>query len=372
MAVADSFQDLLTQGQAEAQSRRPDLLFADGDITVAQLHGAASMADACERFSAQSFRETFIDGASGDALTALVDDHYNIQRQAATQAQVEVEFSRVAATAGAGTIFAGTTIATGFGPDGEEVQYTTDTDAVFGALDLGPISVLATASVAGREGNADATEINRILDSIFDPTITVDNPAGAGGGNDEESDPELRERARNFFVTLRRGTLGAIEFGAKQVPSVRFARASEDPDTGLVTIVVSDSDGNSTAQMISDVIIELEEWRCAGTAISVVGGTRVLIDLVIEVTNSLPGFDVAAAEPDLIDATEARIERLNPEETMFLDAMIAAIIAVFPDDIFNITFTAITLTPGGAQAIDDVVPTTAQVLRPGNISFTAP
>ena len=330
------------------------------------------MADAVERFAAQSFRETFIDGAEGDALGALVDDHLNIQRQPSTQSQVTVDFARLTDAGGAGTIPAGTLAATGFGPDGEEIQFNTDTDAVFGGAALGPISVVATASEAGRDGNVDAAEISRILDSVFDPTITITNSLAAGGGNDEESDPELRERARNFFVTLRRGTLESLVFGAKEVPSVRFARADEDPVTGLVTVTVSDSDGNSTAQMVSDVIIELEEWRCAGTAITVVGGTKVLVDLTIEVTNSIAGFDVAAAEPDLVDAVKARINKLDPEESLFLDAIIAAVIAIFPDDIFNLTFTTITLAPGGAQAIADIIPTTAQVLRPGNISFVSP
>ncbi len=373
MAVADSFQDLLTQGQAEAQSRRPDLLFIEGDITVAQLHASASMADACERFAAQGFKETFIDGAEGDSLSALVDDHLNIQRTAATQSIVTADFSRVSSAAGAGTVFAGTTVATDFGPDGEEIQFTTDNDAVFGGAALGPISVTATASEAGRDGNVAVAEITRIIDSIFDSSITVTNPAASGGGNDEESDPELRERARNFFVTLRRGTLASLEFGAKNdVAEVRFARAVEDLTTGLVTVTVSDSDGNSTAQMVNDTILVLEDFRCAGTTVSVVGGTQVLVDLVIEVTDSIAGFDVAAAEADLIDAVEARINKLDPEEDLFLDSLIAAIIAVFPDEIFNVTFTSITLTPGGAQPIQDIIASAAQVLRSGSISFTTP
>jgi hypothetical protein len=70
-----------------------------------------AMADVVLRYAAQAFRDTFIDGAAGDALTALVDDHYNIQRDPATSSAVgDRAFARTSGGAG-GTIAAGTTIA---------------------------------------------------------------------------------------------------------------------------------------------------------------------------------------------------------------------------------------------------------------------
>lgn len=364
MPVAPSFSDLLALGQAEAQTRRPDLLFADGDITIAFLHAAATMSDACVRFAAQAFKDTFLDGAEGDALTTLVDDHLNLQRQPATQAQATVQFSRPSAGGGepAGTIAAGTTVATAFTPDGEEVQFTTDVGLAFGLGELGPKSVAVTAADTGRDGNVGANEIVRVIDAPgFDPTFNVDNSAVAAGGNEEESDEDLRERARSFFLTLRRGTLDSLEFGALTVATVRVARATEDTATGLVTLTVSDSDGNSTAQMRSDAEIAIEAFRCAGSNVTVAGGTQLTTDITVTIAQASPGFDVSAASADIEDAISGRMERLRPDETLFLDSLIAAIIAVDPDNIFDVTFTL---------PIADVVPGAGQVIRAGVITIS--
>ena len=370
MPVAPSFQDLLTQGQAEAQARRPDLTFTDGDITQAQLHGAAAMADAVIRFGAQAFKATFIDGATGNELTALVDDHLNLQREAASSSQVAVEFTRPfdAGAEPAGAIPSGTTVATEFDAEGNEIQFTTDTNLVFGLGVLGPLSVIATAVEAGRDSNVVANKVTRVLDTPgFDPTFTCNNPAAGGGGNDEETDDDLRTRARQFFTTLRRGTLAALEFGAKLVPEIRVALAVENITTGEVTVRVTDADGNSTLQMVADAIAELENWRCAGSTVLVVGGTQLLVDMQITLTTRA-GFDVVPLATTFAAAVEARITKLKVGQIMYLDSIIGVLVAVAPDDVYEVAFDSITLTPGGAQPIQDVAPTTSQVVRAGTIT----
>lgn len=373
MPVAPSFQDLLTQGQAEAQARRPDLVFAEGDISVAQLHGAAAMADAVVRFAAQLFRETFIDGARGDALTTLVDDHLNVQRDPATAAQVVISLSRPYAGGAepGGTILAGTTVATDFDAAGRAVQFTTDSNVVFALAELGPKTVTATATITGTDGNVAAGAVSRVIDQpSFDPTFTVTNAAKAAGGNVEESDDQLRARARSFWVTLRRGTLAALEYGAKLVPEVRVAKAIEDVTTGDVTVYVTDADGNSTLQMVSDVTTELENWRCAGSNVVVAGGSQLLLDITISLVVS-DGFDVEAYADAFAQAATTRISKLKVGETLYLDSLIAAVIGVAPDDVMDVEFDAITGTPGGALAIGDVTPTAIQVIRPGTMTVQA-
>lgn len=370
MPIAPSFQDLLTQGQSESQARRPDLTHLEGDITQAQLHAVAAMGDAVIRFAAQAFRDTFIDGASGDALTDVVDDHLNIQRNLATSAQVTVEYTRPSIGGGepAGTILAGSQTSTEFDSDGNQVVYTTDSNLVFGLSVLGPLSVVATAQVAGRDGNVVANKVTNVIDQpVFDPTFTCDNPAAAAGGNDEETDEQLRTRARAFFQTLRRGTLAALEFGAKIVTAVRVAAASENLSTGIVTVTVTDADGNSTAQMVADVVTELENWRCGGSTVTVVGGSQLVTDVTVQLVVR-SGYDVAANATTIGTAMVTRLSKLKADETMFLDSVIASIIAVSPDDILDVEFTAITITPGGAQPIVDLVPGTAEVIRGGTMT----
>lgn len=368
MPVAPSFSDLITQGIAESQARRPDLTLLDGDVSLAQLHGAGAMADAVVRTAVQLYKATFLDGAKGDDLTALVNDRLNLQRGLATAAQATVSFSRPAGPQPAGTIPLGTTIATEFDAAGDEVQFTTDANVVWALSEGGPKTVVATAVVAGRDGNVATNTIVRIIDQPpFDTTFTVDNTAAAGGGNDQETDDDLRTRSREFFATLRKGTLAALEFGAKEVPEVRVAAGTENIATGQTTLRVTDGDGNSTLQMVSDVITELNNWRCASANVLVVGGSKLILDMTITLSVRA-GFDVVPLATVFSDAVTARLKKIKGGEKLFLDSAIGVLVAVAADDVLGVTFDTITGTPGGALPIADVVPTVGQVIRAGTIT----
>lgn len=361
MPVAPSFEDLIGQFEAEALAVDATLAFNDGDITEAQAHGAGAMADATLRFNVQSFRETFIDGAKGDALTALVDDHLNLQRSPATTAQAAVTFTRTGGGTG-GTLPAGFVIGSQFDASGDTVLFTLDADATFPNGSNGPIAGSVTAQVAGRVGNVAAGTIVRIVDAKPTnlSTLAVTNAAVAAGGNNEESDDELRVRARAFWQTLRRGTLAALEFGALVVASVRISRATEDPTSGIVTLVVTDSDGNSTAQMVADVVREIENWRAAGSLVTVTGGTALMVDVTgVLIVND--GVDASVLAPLAVEAIRSRMRKQRQGEVLFLDSIKAAGIAVDPDAIDALTLS----TP-----LANVTPASAQVVRPGVITIS--
>lgn len=354
MPVAPSPQDLLDQFIAEAMDRNPALRFLEGDITLAQGHGAQAMADAVLRYAAQAFRETFIDGARGVALTTLVDDHLNLQRSPATEAITTAAFTRTSGGA-AGTIDAGTVIATAFDADGNEVRFTTNAVINVGLAANGPFSVGVTCTATGREGNVDAGTLTRIVTTLFDSTFSVTNAGAAAGGNAEESDDELKLRARAFWKTLRRGTLAALEFGALTVPVVRVARATED-STGLVTVVVSDSDGNSNAEMIALVEAALEEWRAGGSVVQVTGGTPLIVNVAATLILK-DGVDIAVVGPLAEDAMEGRMFKLRQGETLFLDMLTAACLSV-DDGVLAVDF----------DLDEDQVPSASQVVRPGTVT----
>lgn len=361
MPVAPSFDDLLGQFESEALAQRGSLAFNDGDVSEAQAHGAGAMADAAIRFSVQAFRDTFIDGAKDDALTALVDDHLNIQRQEATPAQAAVTFTRTGAGAG-DTYPVGAIVGSAFDSAGNTVLYTLDANVIFPGGSNGPIAGTVTAQVVGRAGNVAAGKITRIVTTA--PTnltgLAVTNASLAAGGNDVETDPELRVRARNFWQTLRRGTLGALEFGALKVPAVRIAHASEDEITGLVTLVVTDSDGNSTAQMVADTVLEIENWRAAGSLVTTVGGTALIVDVTgVLVVND--GVDPSVLAPLAVLAIQARMNKQHQGEKLYLQSIQGAAIAVDPDAIDALVL---------SLPLVDVTPSVVQVIRPGVITIT--
>ena len=366
MPTAPSFNDLLSVGQAEAQSLRPDLLFAEGDVTVAQLHAAAAMADAVIRYAAQAFKETFIDGATGDALTTLVNDHLNIQRHPATSAQVTLRFTRTSGGA-AGSIPLGTEVATDYDANGDRVVFTTDVAVTVPISNNGPFDVAATATTQGTGTNVPAASLTNINSTLFDSTFSVTNLAASGGGNAEEKDEDLRVRARNFFLTLRGGTLAALEQAALSVPEIRVAIATEDSN-GITTVRVSDEDGNSTLEMIADAVVAINLVRAAGSVYTVTGGTASLVALGIGLVVR-DGFSVAQVSSQLVAAAEARINRIRVGGTLYLDGVTAAIIGLYPDDIFDVDYQ--TMTIGGVPVVPpaDYTPDASIVLRPGAITF---
>jgi len=368
MATAPSFQDLVDQGEVEITTARPDLTLNDGDVVEADLHAAAAMSDAVIRYASLTFRETFIDGAEGEALTTLVNDHLNVQRKEASAARVTMAFTRTSGGSG-GTIDASSVVGTAFDSTGKQIRYTTDADYIVAAAANGPFDIPCTAEVVGVEGNADAATITHVITTLFDSTFTVTNAARAAGGNDEETDEELRQRAKAFYSTLRRGTAAALEYGALQVASVRVATVSENTTTGIVTVLVGDGDGNSTVEMIEEVETELENWRAAGVVVTVTGASQSTVDAVITLTSVRAGFDITEAAPIIVDSVIARGKKQHPGQTLTLDTIIAAVIAPFSDDIFGMT---IVLTVDGTPQTTpaDVVPASTKTIRFGTVAVS--
>lgn len=370
--VAPSFDELVDLGIVEAQGRRSDLAFLPNDYSTALLHGGAAMADKIFALAAQFFLETFIDGARGDALTALVDDHCNIQRKAATFAQTTAHFQRTSGGA-SGTIPAGTRVGAVANPDGKQAIFTTNSAIAVGTGANGPFSVGVTAIEAGPESNVKLADgLSVILDPVFDTTFTVGQTGDAAGGNLAESDADLRKRARLYFVTLRRGTLAALEYGALLISTVRVAHAIEDPNTFQVAVVVSDSDGGSTLQMVADATAEIENWRCAGVPVVVFGGTKLLVDITVRLKVVIPGFDVETAASSIADAIENKINARTGGQTLYLDQLVAATIAVAPDYIEDVDFPEI-LVDGNPWFTGDVVPPDQNsTLRAGTVTVIGP
>lgn len=363
--ASPTFDDLYDIGKAELQTLRPDLFVNEGDITDVLLNAAAAMADKCIQETIKSLQRTFLNSAEGDDLTTLVQDHYGINRTIATFASGSVTFSRSSGALAAGVIPTGTVLGTDFNVNGERYEYLTQGPVSWAAAETGSKTVSIVASVSGTDSNASAGAVSNIVSTIFDTNITVTNADRIAGGNAEETDEELRERARNFPATLRRGTLEALEFGAKQVTSVINATATEDTLTGLVQVYVSDSDGNSNAEMVSDVITELENWRCAGSVVTVTGGAVYLQDITIDWSSSetivRAGFDPRSVEEQIESALVNSANKLKIGETLFKSVLQGAIKNVDPDNILEVKIT---------NPTSNIAPPSAnQVVRVGTVSF---
>ena len=351
-AAAPSWDDLYNDAKAELVNRRPDLNVNEGDISDMLMAAIAAVGDRLVGYAADLTRATFVDGARGNDLTKLASDHWNLSRIPAIQSIGQVSFTRLSGTL-VGDIAPGTVVATTVDPLGNSVQFTTNANIHWGSGVLGPQSVGVTAVTGGISGNVAAGSITRINGALFD-TFTVTNSAAVIGGAEAESDDQLRNRIRAYSQTLRRGTLAALEYGALTVPAVKNASAVEDTTTGIVTVYVTDGGGSSNAQMVSDVVFALEDWRAAGSDVIVTGGGLYQLN-PIQITLAVrTGVDTLAIANDVKNAITARIGKLRIGETCSRSIIQQAALNVDVDSIIGCTV----VLPAA-----DVVPTNSQLIR---------
>lgn len=355
MAAAPTFQDLYDLGKTEAILRRPDLAVKDGDISDMLLSGAAAMGDRVVGYAAERFNATYVDGARGADLTTLADDHWGIQRLAATKATGFVRFLRLGTTGSAISFPIGTVVATTRDEQGNETRFVTTQAASWPGFTNGFRTVTAEAEVAGPAGNVPGGVISRIVTPATpaDASIlTVDNTSFQfAGGTDEETDEDLRARVRAYPATLRRGTLDALEFGAKTVGGVGRASAVEDT-TGLVTVYVTDLAGNSTGGIVTssatvtddgtmthDVAIELQNWRAAGSLVTVTGGILQTVPITVTLTVRA-GTDITTLTAAIQAAITSAVNKLKIGETLYKSLIASAARSVDPDNVVECDVTA--------------------------------
>lgn len=334
---APSWQDLYDEAKSQQQLIRPDLQVLPGDITDMLMAAISAVGDRVVGYTAHRVKATFVDGASGADLVTLANDHWGIVAGPEVFAVGTATFNRATDAGGAGIISAGTVVATARDALGQDVQFTTDEDVAYTTSQTGDVSVSITATTAGTVGNVAAGAVNRVVSTLFDSTITVTNDAITVGGAPAESDESLRTRVRAYPSTLRRGTLAALEYGARQVPTVAHATAVEDAATGMVTVYVTDASGGSNAAMVVDVIREMENWRAAGALVLVTGGSLYVLN-PIQITLSVrPGVDTAAIAASVKAAIAARVARLKIGETCRREIIQQAALNVDPDNVTGCT-----------------------------------
>jgi uncharacterized phage protein gp47/JayE len=235
---------------------------------------AAVIGEEVSSRGAVALRGAFAELSRGSQLDRVIYDRSGLLRFSATPASVDIVLSRPTPAAASPGVYPATSIV----QTGDGIQFATITDATFGDYTTS-IAVSARALEVGIGSNVPAGAITSLGTSAFDSTITVANPTPAAGGTDAESDIQFLGRYRGFFPTLSKGILGAIEYGAKQVPGVAVATATEilNPSSGypaaINQLVIGDRDGNATLTMIQAVSDMLLGYRAAGIPAIVLGGT---------------------------------------------------------------------------------------------------
>lgn len=217
-----------------------------------------------------------LDGCDTDEdIDRFAWNNYQELRKGAAAAVVLLTITRPTTVAGSGTVPAGWKFTSLTG-----IEYVSTAPAAFGPTDTEVSGVFARAALAGKEYQVGLNAIRRIdsVDQLWDKTLEVTNPEAAAGGEPAEVIDDFRERIRAFWLAARRGTLPAIEYGARSVPGVISAYATEEIDYNgqparSVRLAISDSSGVASSALGLLVKDVLREWRA--------GGIPVIIDLSI-------------------------------------------------------------------------------------------
>lgn len=299
---------VLTTPGLKINPRMVDVVGSDINLLIG---APAVMCEEATSRGASCMRGLFVDTATKDALARVAYDRYQLTSFPATPSNMELIFTRpTPGVATPGTLVAGFTVQTADG-----LQFATDVDVTFGDFDTSQ-TVSATCLTAGADTNAAAGAIVQLSAAPFDPNLSVSNAAGAAGGTDAETDIQFRGRIRGYLPTIRRGTLGAIQYAALTVAGVAVATAIEtlNPDgmpAAFVQLTVADKDGNASPAMLTAVSNALLQFRACGIPVQVLAGVPTYQAVRWKV-DYRPGIDEQEAQNRLRLVTVAVAQFLPP------------------------------------------------------------
>lgn len=326
-----TFPDLFRVGRDEVLTRSAkvsrDAIEREGMDANILVASSAAMADEVVGQLATLAASLFLDSAKADALDRLVFDRYGLVRKAAASSQGTVQFRSPGGAPTTFTIPVGVLVQTSDG-----VQFATVESVTFNAGSVGPVACAVSSVLAGSSQNAKVGAIQSIVTAITSqPTdLAVYNPYATAGGDDSESDSSLKDRARKFFTTVRRGTLGALEAAALGVAGVQKATAFEVLDAlgrpaRLVQLVVADSFTAQFAQydtvparyqtqsqtLATTVFNALADVRPAGIFVQCLVGNVVLQSVQLSLTFNA-GANVNTAALEARAAVVSYVNSLQP------------------------------------------------------------
>jgi hypothetical protein len=367
-----TFDDLQQIGQAEVLMRQGkltyDAVIRDGTDANILTAVSAAMGEEVVAQQSQAVAGSILDAARGDALDRLVWDRYNLLREPAAPARGTVQFRSPTALGAQYVISKGTLVST---VDG--IKFATTADCTIPLGSAGPIDANVQSLLAGEEQQATKSTITSILSQLpaAPVTFTVTNALATAGAADREEDDALRARAHGFYPTLGKGTLAAIEQGAKMVAGVRTAKAFDGLDADghparYVTLVVSDAMtvkladlaptppvyAAQSSALANEIDIKLKDYRAGGIWIYTVIASVVMQQFTLQLIYRA-GVDTNVVRATAVAAVVNYTNTLRAGQTWVLLEARAALLRVF----------GLEETSGVAVPTGDIQPLPLEVIR---------
>ena len=283
-----------------------------------------------------AFIET-AEGSSLDKVAALVDT----RRLRKGHAVGKIRISRRSGAQGAVFIPIGTPVT-----DGKGGRYLTSAE-----VQLLPNQTTMEVWVQGRTAGVEPVEAGTltVLERAIAGIDRVTNDEPTYRATEDETDEQLRARARRAIHAAGKGTPDAIRFGLESLPFVSAATLSEYPDpavpmAGWLRIDVALSEDNDANRRLVDA--RIDEFRPAGIYIDRHWASGVPIGLTVDLTlagGSQPTSVVSEIQDGIAGRLAAHVRALRPGETLRRARLLAL---VMQDD--RVADAALTIAAEGA------------------------
>jgi len=163
------------------------------------------------------------------------------------------------------------------------------------------VDIPVYCTTVGAYGNIPANMIDTTTDITYLDTVT--NLEAFQTGTDEETVSDMTVRFRQMIQSLQRGTVQALEYGAKTVDGIAGAYVFEST-YGSVTVYCHDANGDLSSDLQTAVTNELYYWKAAGIRVSVQPVHKTTVDLTIGI--NVPNTTLQT--DDFLAAVKLRME----------------------------------------------------------------
>lgn len=281
------------------------------------------------------YQSGFVDTATGDALDNVVA-LLGIERVRGGRPAGEVELTRAQAAPGELTIPAGTRVATA---DGKTEYETTD------SVSMSPGQGSIRVAVRDLELNAPLPAgALTLLPVPIAGIASVSNPAPTAIATQDETDAELRTRAKNFLHGSERATLGALR------QAIAGAGITADIDEGSEpgTITITPHVDTLPPDLLQRLTDSIELVRPAGVVVVI--GTpqpprKVDLQLRLTTASGLLAQDLRAAQRSVKDGIADFFARLPAKDPASINQLVG--IALGVNGVEDVKLVSATWQPNG-------------------------
>lgn len=347
-----------------------------GDPTRSLYHVVSEILATLESVAVGFISSGFLDYASGDWLTLLAEQQFNVERTEATYATTTVTLTN--AGGGVYTLEAGD-VTVKNSSTGATYHSTSGGTLVAG----GTLDIDVVADVAGSDlGSAGAGEIDDLVTTLLGVTVSNDT---AAVGIDAESDASLRQRCRDKLGSLSPdGPAAAYSYVARAsdltgVSTVTRVRVYSDNDTGGVTVYLASASGAVSSEDVTAVTTALATYAtplcvtltvASASEVSVPVTYQLWIYRSVNKTSAEVQAAVLEALEDLFATRPIGGDIIPPATTgkLYQSLIVSAIRGVFPDHAFRVSVSApagdTSLTNSQVAALGSVTPTVTFIDTP--------